>query len=133
MERLFMEVWPQSMALNGIPNMIIDRFEVIKGPSSTLYGSEAVAGVINIITKNPETQPALSIDIMTSTHEEVFGNFILMPPKMGKIECFCWCKFWLCQSLCRQQSQTALVTESILTISLIFTKINFNRPSEQNF
>ncbi|UCE92677.1 MAG: carboxypeptidase-like regulatory domain-containing protein, partial [Flavobacteriaceae bacterium] len=40
--------------LNGIPNMIIDRFEVIKGPSSTLYGSEAVAGVINIITKNPE-------------------------------------------------------------------------------
>ncbi len=38
--------------LNGIPNMIIERVEVIKGPNSTLYGSEAVAGVINIITKN---------------------------------------------------------------------------------
>lgn len=65
--------------LNGIPNMIIDRFEVIKGPSSTLYGSEAVAGVINIITKNPEKQPLVSADLMTSTHEEVFGNFAFAP------------------------------------------------------
>ncbi len=60
--------------LNGIPSMIIDRFEVIKGPSSTLYGSEAVAGVINIITKNPEEQPAFSVDIMGTSHAESFGN-----------------------------------------------------------
>ncbi|KYG75195.1 hypothetical protein AWW68_10330 [Roseivirga spongicola] len=31
----------------------IDRIEVVKGPSSSLYGSEAMGGVINIITKNP--------------------------------------------------------------------------------
>ena len=60
--------------LNGIPSMIIDRFEVIKGPSSTLYGSEAVAGVINIITKNPQDQPTLSVDIMGTSHLESFGN-----------------------------------------------------------
>ncbi len=60
--------------LNGIPNTIIERFEVIKGPSSTLYGSEAVAGVINIITKDPATQPRLSIDIMGTSHLESFGN-----------------------------------------------------------
>lgn len=60
--------------LNGIPSMIIDRFEVIKGPSSTLYGSEAVAGVINIITKDPKDEPALSIDIMGTSHAESFGN-----------------------------------------------------------
>lgn len=69
--------------LNGIPNMIIDRFEVIKGPSSTLYGSEAVAGVINIITKNPAKQPLLSFDIMGTTHLESFGN-VAMAPKLGK-------------------------------------------------
>lgn len=69
--------------LNGIPSMIIDRFEVIKGPSSTLYGSEAVAGVINIITKNPEQQPALSIDVMGTSHLESFGN-IAVAPKIGK-------------------------------------------------
>lgn len=69
--------------LNGIPSMIIDRFEVIKGPSSTLYGSEAVAGVINIITKDPEDQPPLSVDIMGTSHMESFGN-ISTAPKIGK-------------------------------------------------
>lgn len=69
--------------LNGIPNMIIDRFEVIKGPSSTLYGSEAVAGVINIITKNPADQPLFSVDLMGTTHREHFGN-LAVAPKIGK-------------------------------------------------
>ncbi len=69
--------------LNGIPAVIIDRFEVIKGPNSTLYGSEAVAGVINIITKRPETQPLLAFDIRATTHLESFGN-IAIAPKIGK-------------------------------------------------
>ena len=69
--------------LNGIPNMIVDRFEVIKGPNSTLYGSEAVAGVINIITKNPQVQPLLSVDVMGTSHMESFGN-LAIAPKLGK-------------------------------------------------
>lgn len=71
--------------LNGIPNMIIDRFEVIKGPSSTLYGSEAVAGVINIITKDPAKQPFLSVDLMGTSHLESFGN-IAIAPKFKKVK-----------------------------------------------
>ena len=69
--------------LNGIPNMIIDRFEVIKGPNSTLYGSDAVAGVINVITKNPSEQPMFSADVMTTTMEEVFAN-LAFAPELGK-------------------------------------------------
>ena len=69
--------------LNGIPTMIIDRFEVIKGPNSTLYGSEAMAGVINIITKDPAKQPILAADIMGTSHGESFGNLALAP-KIGK-------------------------------------------------
>ena len=69
--------------LNGIPNMIIDRFEVIKGSNSTLYGTDAVAGVINVITKNPEEQPMFSADVMTTTMEEVFAN-IAFAPKLGR-------------------------------------------------
>lgn len=33
----------------------IDRIEIVKGASSSLYGSEALAGVVNIITKKPKS------------------------------------------------------------------------------
>ena len=36
--------------LSGIPNSLIEQLEIVKGPASTLYGSEAVGGLINIIT-----------------------------------------------------------------------------------
>lgn len=36
------------------PISMIDRIEVIRGPMSSLYGSEAMGGVINIITRKPE-------------------------------------------------------------------------------
>ncbi|MAU62756.1 MAG: TonB-dependent receptor [Flavobacteriaceae bacterium] len=69
--------------LNGIPNMIVDRLEIVKGPSSTLYGSEAVAGVINIITKNPKEQPLLSLDIQAVSHKESFTN-LSFTPEIGR-------------------------------------------------
>lgn len=37
--------------LEQIPMNMIDRVEIIKGGGSTLYGSNAIAGVVNIITK----------------------------------------------------------------------------------
>lgn len=37
----------------AIPLQFIDRVEVIRGPMSALYGSDAVGGVVNIITKQP--------------------------------------------------------------------------------
>lgn len=40
-------------ALSTLPMSMIDRIEILKGASSTIYGSEAIAGVINIKTKNP--------------------------------------------------------------------------------
>jgi outer membrane receptor for ferrienterochelin and colicins len=39
----------------------IERIEIVKGPGSTLYGSDAMGGVINIITRDPENT-ALSAD-----------------------------------------------------------------------
>lgn len=48
--------------LSGIPNSLLERIEIVKGPASSLYGSEAVGGLINIITKNPTNAPVFSAD-----------------------------------------------------------------------
>ncbi|MDZ7650455.1 MAG: TonB-dependent receptor plug domain-containing protein [Cytophagales bacterium] len=46
------------------------RMEIVKGPASTLYGSEAVGGVINIITQDPTTVPKLKVDAFGTTMGE---------------------------------------------------------------
>src|SRR5690606_11698020 len=48
--------------LSGIPQSLIERVEIVKGPASTLYGSDAVGGWSNIITKNPRNSPTLAVD-----------------------------------------------------------------------
>ena len=53
--------------LSGIPNSLVERIEIVKGPASSLYGSEAVGGLINIITKNPSTAPLFSADVFTTS------------------------------------------------------------------
>lgn len=53
--------------LSGIPNSLIERVEIVKGPASTLYGSEAVGGLINIITKNPSKAPIFSADAFSTS------------------------------------------------------------------
>ncbi|MGB5648183.1 MAG: TonB-dependent receptor [Muriicola sp.] len=47
---------------SGIPNSLIAQIEVVKGPASSLYGSEAVGGLINIITKYPPTASEMVAD-----------------------------------------------------------------------
>ncbi|CAM3641384.1 TonB-dependent receptor [Flavobacterium chungbukense] len=56
--------------LSGIPNSLVERIEIVKGPASSLYGSEAVGGLINIITKNPTSAPTFSADYFTTSYFE---------------------------------------------------------------
>ncbi|MGM0945648.1 MAG: TonB-dependent receptor [Bacteroidota bacterium] len=56
--------------LSGIPQSLVDRIEIVKGPASTLYGSEAVGGLINVITKNSAKAPVLSVDYFGTTWSE---------------------------------------------------------------
>ncbi|WP_242203482.1 TonB-dependent receptor [Aestuariivivens insulae] len=70
--------------LSGIPNSLIEQVEVVKGPASSLYGSEAVGGLINIITKLPENAPLFFVDNFVSGWGE--ANFDLgFKSSVGKI------------------------------------------------
>ena len=53
--------------LSGIPNSMVERIEVVKGPASSLYGSEAMGGIINIITKDASKAPLFTADLFTTT------------------------------------------------------------------
>lgn len=57
--------------LNQINVNTIERVEIVEGPMSTIYGADALAGVINIITKKPnEERLSGSVKI----HEETIGE-----------------------------------------------------------
>ena len=56
--------------LSGIPNSLVERIEIVKGPASSLYGSEAIGGLINIITKNPINASLFSADYFTTSYLE---------------------------------------------------------------
>ncbi len=47
--------------LEHIPVDMIARIEVVRGPASALYGSDALGGVINIITKRPPEQLSMGV------------------------------------------------------------------------
>ena len=53
----------------------IDRIEVIRGPGATLWGANAVNGVINIITKHTSDTLGGSLNVGGGTEEQGFGSF----------------------------------------------------------
>ena len=49
--------------LNTLPDAIVDRIEVLKDGASSIYGSDAIAGVVNIITKKNTTGVTASVKL----------------------------------------------------------------------
>ena len=61
--------------VSRIPSSVIERVEVVKGPQSTLYGSEAMGGVVNIITRSPLAHAlAASASISAGTQGRLEGT-----------------------------------------------------------
>ncbi len=52
----------------------IERIEIIRGPQSTLYGSDAMGGVINIISRQEIGRPRLSISAQGGSYGEVSSH-----------------------------------------------------------
>lgn len=57
-----------TLELSRITMANVERVEILKGPSSSLYGSEAMAGVVNIITKKPPKGKQLGTSIRYGTN-----------------------------------------------------------------
>jgi outer membrane cobalamin receptor len=53
----------------------VERIEIMRGAASSLYGSNAVAGVVNIITKNPSLRPKGYINILYGTYDTSITQF----------------------------------------------------------
>ncbi len=62
----------------------IKQIEIVKGPSSSLYGSEALAGVVNIITEKPNaTNGSLSMRYGTNQTSDLAGSLSFRRDKLG--------------------------------------------------
>ena len=61
------------VAWGHIPKEAIERIEIVRGPTSAMYGSEGMGGVIHIITKKPETERKTSIRAEACTSDTWSG------------------------------------------------------------
>ena len=56
------------LSLLQIPPLDLQQVEIINGSSSTLYGADAIAGIVNLITKKPSDKPEFSV-LLNQTHK----------------------------------------------------------------
>jgi iron complex outermembrane receptor protein len=56
------------LSLLQIPPLDLQQVEIIKGSASTLFGSDAISGIVNLITKKPQNRPEFSV-LFNQTHK----------------------------------------------------------------
>jgi len=61
--------------LATLPLNNVERIEVLKGPASSLYGSQAMGGVINVITKTSKRKIQSSATIGAGSYNKIYGKF----------------------------------------------------------
>ena len=70
--------------LGQIDVNLIERVEVLNGAASTLYGSDAVGGVINIIMREPDAKPQVSANT-SLRRNRLFDQSLAINLPAGKI------------------------------------------------
>lgn len=67
------------------PIEMVERIEVIRGAGSVLYGSGAISGVINVITKSSSSQDANSVFVSGGSYDYYKGGAIVSS-KIGDVK-----------------------------------------------
>ena len=118
--------------LTGIPQALIERVEIVKGPASTLYGSEAVGGIINIITKKPGNSPKLTTDSFASSWGEINTDIGLRYKISEKVDALLGVNYFNFQQRIDNNNDnfTDLTLQNRISI---FNKINIERKSKKVF
>jgi len=62
------------LSIMQIPPLDLKQVELIKGSNSTLYGGGAIAGLVNLISIQPEEKPDLSVMINQTSAKGTTGN-----------------------------------------------------------
>ncbi len=57
---------------DALPPNEVDHVEVVKGAASSLYGSNALGGVINVITKEPSAKPVTALRTTVGVYDEPY-------------------------------------------------------------
>jgi outer membrane receptor for ferrienterochelin and colicins len=118
--------------LTGIPQALIERVEIVKGPASTLYGSEAVGGIINVITKKPTNAPLLSTDTFASSWGEINLDVGLRYNASEKVQGLLGVNYFNYQN--RIDNNNDNFTDMTLQNRIsIFNKVNIERKSNKVF
>lgn len=118
--------------LTGIPQALIERVEVVKGPASTLYGSEAVGGLINVITKKPSTAPLFTADIFSSDWGDINTDLGLKYNLSENIQGLFGLNYFNYQNPL-DKNEDGFTDVTLQNRFSIFNKLNFNRKSGKNF
>ena len=118
--------------LSGIPNSLIEQIEIVKGPASSLYGSEALGGLINIITKLPENAPLFFAESFGTSWGEI--NFDLgVKANVGKnATVLVGANYFKYDQLIDNNNDNFTDLTNQDRISL-FQKWNFKRRNKRNF
>jgi outer membrane receptor for ferrienterochelin and colicin len=74
---------PGGLALLQIPPMDLDRVEVIKGSASALFGANATAGVVNLLSRRPEKEQRREFLFSQSTPDATDGSLWMSSPPTG--------------------------------------------------
>ncbi len=101
---------------NNLPIGNIERIEVVKGPFSSLYGGEAMGGVINVITKTPQKEN-FEVKTLVSEHN-TYCHLLNYGNKVGKMS------FAInLEKKTSEGDRTDLVTKSVTSGGTAMTKV----------